>query len=237
MKIELSKRPRKPIIVQGFPGFGLVGMIATEYLVHQLNAEEIGTIWSKELPPIVAIHENKLIHPLQIFYCKKRNIVIVQGLAAAHGSEWDISSAVVELAKLLKAKEIISLEGVAGKDADQAGVYFYSSSAKKQAELEKKFSRMKSGVIMGVTGTMLVSAHNNVDATCLFAETFTGLPDSKAAANLVKALDVYLSLNVDYKPLLKQADQFENKLKGLLQQSKLALKTKADKDNELSYFG
>ncbi len=237
MKIELSKKPRGPTIIQGFPGFGLVGMIATEYLVHQLGAEEIGTIWSKELPPIVAVHDNKLIQPLQIFFDKKNNLVIVQGLAAAHGSEWDISAAMVELSKMLKAKEIISLEGVAGKNAEESNVYFYTNNVKNRNSLLKKLSQMKSGVIVGVTGSLLVTANEQVNATCLFAETFSGLPDSKAASNLIKALDAYLGLKIDYKPLLKQAERFEGKLKGLLEQSKFAMKEKASRQNELNYFG
>ena len=36
MKIELSTKPKSPTIIGGFPGFGLVGMIATEYLINHL---------------------------------------------------------------------------------------------------------------------------------------------------------------------------------------------------------
>ena len=61
MKIELSKRPRKPVIIGGFPGFGLVGMIATEYLINHLDTVEIGRIWSKNLPPITGIERTLAI--------------------------------------------------------------------------------------------------------------------------------------------------------------------------------
>jgi predicted ATP-grasp superfamily ATP-dependent carboligase len=53
----------------------------------------------------------------------------------------------------------------------------------------------------------------------LFAETHSSLPDSKAAANVIEVLDKYLGLDVDSKPLLKQAEVFEAKLKTLMQQT------------------
>jgi len=41
MNFELSKKPKNPIILEGFPGFGLVGTISTEYLIEHLNAERL----------------------------------------------------------------------------------------------------------------------------------------------------------------------------------------------------
>lgn len=220
MKIELTKKPRKPVIIGGFPGFGLVGMIATEYLINHLDTKEIGYIWSKNLPPIVAIHDSELIQPLQIFYNKKHNLVIVQGLAAMHGSEWEISEAVIKLASNLKAKEIVTLEGVGAASRSGDGLFAYSTDSKKQKTLSNDFNMMKKGVIVGITGALLVNAKDKTTAVCFLAETQTGLPDSKAAAKLIRALDKYLNLKVDYEPLLKQAEVFETKLKGLLQQGK-----------------
>jgi len=237
MEIKLSKKPRKPVIITGFPGFGLVGMIATEYLINHLDVEEIGRIWSKQLPPIVAIHNLELVQPLQIFYNKKNNIVIVQGLAAAHGSEWDISEAIVELASTLKAKEIITLEGVGSATGDGDGVFAYSSDAKKQKVLDKNFTLMKKGVIVGITGALLVNTKDKQPAVCFLAETQSQLPDSKAAAKLIQALDKYLGLKVDHKPLVKQAEQFESKLKGILSQGKQALTATKQAKAAQSYFG
>jgi len=222
MKIELSSKPRKPVIIGGFPGFGLVGMIATEYLINHLDTKEIGRIWSNKLPPIVAIQNSELIQPLQIFYNKKHNVVIVQGLAAMHGSEWEISEAIVTLATELKAKEIIALEGV-GSATGGEQVFAYSTDAKKQKALSNDFTIMKKGIIVGITGALLVNTKDKFPAVCFLAETQSGLPDSKAAAKLIEALDKYLGLKVDYKPLLTQAEAFETKLKGLLQQSKQAV--------------
>jgi len=66
-------------------------------------------------------------------------------------------------------------------------------------------------------------------------ETHSQLPDSRAAAKVIETLDRYLKLDVDYKPLLQKAQEFEGKLKDIMQQSKMASTEKEKK--ELNYLG
>ena len=79
----------------------------------------------------------------------------------------------------------------------------------------------------------MLRAH--IPVTCFFAETHLEYPDSKAASNIIKLLDGYLGLNVDYKPLVEQAEVFEKKLKTILEQSSIATKTRDKK--QMSYLG
>jgi len=51
----------------------------------------------------------------------------------------------------------------------------------------------------------------------------------------VKVLDKYLDLKVDYKPLLKQAEEVEDKIKSLLKNTKNVSDLKTKKDT--SYLG
>ena len=71
--------------------------------------------------------------------------------------------------------------------------------------------------------------------SCIFAETHSNLPDSKAAAKIVEALDKYLGMDLDYKPLLEQAQKFEDKLKSILKKSQEAQDISDQK--KLSYLG
>ena len=88
---------------------------------------------------------------------------------------------------------------------------------------------------MGITSSLMVMAKENIPLTCLFAEAQTNMPDSKAAAKVIETLDKYLGLNVDYKPLLKQAEEFEGKLKQLMEKGVTAQKQQDRKT--LSYVG
>lgn len=237
MEIKLLKKPKNPTIIEGFPGFGLVGTIATEFLIDHLDVELIGKISMDESPAVVAIHDNHVVEPLGIFYNKKYNLVIIHAVTASTGIEWKLADIIQKLANDLGAKEIISLEGVgsATTKPDAERVFYFSKDAKSKKNLSKLgLNPLKEGIIMGVTGALLLNVEK-IPLSCIFAETHTDLPDSKAAARVIKTLDQYLGLKVNPEPLLEQAAKFEEKLKGLLKKGEEA-KDMADA-KKLSYVG
>lgn len=237
MQLKLNKKPKNPTIIEAFPGFGLVGTIAGEFLLEHLEMEKIGKIVSDKMPAMVAIHENKIVEPLGIFYNKKYNIVILHAISASTGLEWNIADTLIKMANDLNAKEIISLEGVgSGEGEKNANRVFYHANNEKNASKLKKLNLepLKEGIIIGVTGAILLRAEK-LPVSCIFAETQTNMPDSKAAAKLIETLDKYLDLKVDPKPLLLQAEKFEGKLKNLLQQSQKTIELSEQK--KMSYVG
>lgn len=236
MEIKLYKKPKNPIIIEGFPGFGLVGTIATEFLIDHLKTELIGKIVFDEGAPMVAIHESKVVEPLGLFYNPKYNIVILHAITASTGNEWGIADILVKLAKQLDAKEIICLEGVgSGAEVIESRAFYYSNKESNKDKFRKiGISPLKEGIIMGVTGALLLRI-DGLPMSCVFSETHSNLPDSKAAAKVIETLDKYLNLEVDPKPLLEQAKKFEEKLKGILKQGQKAQEMSEEK--KLSYVG
>ncbi|MBS3113168.1 proteasome assembly chaperone family protein [Candidatus Woesearchaeota archaeon] len=221
MKIELYEKPKNVIIIEGFPGFGLVGTISTEFLLDHLDTKLIGKIWISEMPAIAAIHQSKVVQPLSIHYNKKYNLVIVHGITATVGIEWKIADAVLDIAKQMSAKEILSLEGIGSNKMDEINpkVFYYCSMSTKGEKFRSyKVDTLNEGIIMGVTGALLIK-NDKYPFCCLFAETASNLPDSRAAAKVLEILNQYLNLKIDTKPLLKQAEKFESKLKDLMKGS------------------
>ncbi len=229
MKINLKKTPKNITIIEGFPGFGLIGTIATEYLIEHLKAELIGEFEYDEMPATAAIHKGKLVKPMAVYYDKKNNLVILHTILNVKGLEWKIANAISDLIKRTKAKEIISLEGVAStmSDAEEHQIYAYGN--KKLTVLGKPITE---SVIVGVTAALMLKQEN---ISCIFAGTNSQLPDSKAAAKVIEVLDKHIGLGVDTAPLLKQAEEFENKLKGLMKTADQVSKSADDK--ALSYLG
>ena len=76
MKLILSKKPKNVTIIEGFPGFGLIGTIATEYLMEHLETEKIGIVQMDEVPAMIAIHQNKVIEPISIHYNKPSSNIL-----------------------------------------------------------------------------------------------------------------------------------------------------------------
>jgi uncharacterized protein len=223
-------------MVDGFPGFGLVGTITTEYLINTLNAKKIGMIYTEEIQPMVAIHEGKLVSPIGIYYDEKTNLVIIHIMTNVKNMEWEMGDFLIQIAQELKAKEIISIEGVGTPvPTEETKAYHYSNFS----EGHKKFAQVKvpplqEGIILGVTATLLLQA-KETSVSCIFVETHSNLPDSKAAAKAIEVLDKYLNLKVDYKPLLEEADKFEKKIRTIMEQGEMA-KAQQEKKN-LSYVG
>ncbi len=233
--VKLTKKPLNPVIIDGFPGFGMVGTIAAEFLIDHLKAEQIGRIVFDDVPAMVAIHNGKLIEPYGIFYNQKYNLVIMHAMSAPQGSEWKFADIINDVASQLKAKEIISLEGVgSSSEEDESKLFYYTVNAEKEKAFKKMgIEQLNEGIIMGVSSALLIRASSPV--SCLFAETHSGLPDSKAAAKIIEALDAYLDLEVDFKPLLEMAAKFEQKIKRIVEQSKMASEERDKK--AMSYVG
>ncbi|MFH1063692.1 MAG: PAC2 family protein [Candidatus Woesearchaeota archaeon] len=236
MRIVLKEKPKRPIIIDGFPGFGLVGTISTEYLINELGARLIGSIHAEKIPAMAAIHDNKVVQPIGIYYDPKHNLVILHVMTNVKGIEWDIGELVIELAKQLDAKDIISIEGVGTPiPGEKANAFFYANNDAGRKKFESyKIEPLKEGIILGVTSTLLLQGEEQ-PISCIFVETHSSLPDSKAAAKAIEVLDQYLNLKIAYAPLLKQAAKFEEKIKSLMEKSAIA--TDEQKKKVLNYVG
>ncbi len=239
MEIELKEKPKKgTTIIEGFPGFGLVSTIATEFLIEHLNAKQIGRLKSEKVSPIIALHKGEVLEPFGIFYAAKENIVIVRGISPVKNVEWELTKALIDFAKDIKAKEVISIEGVGSDGKEPEPEAFYYSIAKNRT---KKFEsiglkKLDEGIIVGVTAALL---SKQPETTCVFSEAYANLPDSRAAAKIVEVLDGYLDLDIDYKPLLKKAATFEKKIKGVMQQVNQGMQMAKKKESKTpeSYLG
>lgn len=232
MEISLKKKVKNPIIIEGFPGYGLIGTLVTEFLIKHLDAKQIGKIRLYEVAPLVAIHEGKVVEPLGIFYDEKRNVVILHALSSASGLEWKIADMILKLAKELSAKEIISIEGVGSQSMiSDSNVYYHGKNTGFEKVGLKKLSE---GIIVGVTGALLLK-EDEMPITCVFAETHSTLPDSRAAAKVIEVVARYLGVKVDMRPLLSKAKEFEEKMKSLIGR---AQETQDVQDKKKpSYFG
>lgn len=233
--LKLDKEVKAYTIIAGFPGFGLVGTIAAGYIAEHLKAEKIGTAWSEDQPATIAIHENQVINPITIYYDKKNKIIIINGITSSQRIEWRIAQLINDIARRTKAKQVITIEGVGSQNiTPQTQTYYYTTSEKEKKKIEKTGSKpLREGIIMGVTSALMIQPETQL--TTIFAEAHTQMPDSKAAATIIQIIDTYIGLKIDYKPLLRQAEALEQKLKTIIQKGIQAQKQQEEKTE--NYFG
>jgi len=234
MNIQLSEKPKGCTIIEGFPGFGLVGTIVTEFLVNHTDTKEIGQITSDKIQPVVAVHEGKTVKPITIFYNKKYNLLILHSITPGGGMEWELGDTIVQMAKECEAKRILSVEGVLAQKGESEGVHYFTGDEEMEKQLQEKgLEVLDQGIVVGVTAALI--ARSDYNLVSLFAETQSQLPDARAAAEVIKVLDKVLDLEVDPEPLMKQAEEFEEKLKKLMQQGQQASQEQQRK--RLNYLG
>jgi len=235
--LVLTKKPKGATVIEGFPGFGLVGTIATGFLIDHLKCEQIGKAFFEDPPATIAIHDCKLVDPVGVFYNKQHNIVIIHAITSTAGIEWRAADLVLDICSQVGAKELITIEGV-GSPAmagEPRAFHYCTDKTNEKKMVAAKIEHLGEGIVVGVTSALLLKAPKALPISAVFSETHTNLPDSKAAAKVVQVLDKYLALKVDYKPLLKQAQEFEEKLKTMIEQTGKAHELKDKK--ALTYVG
>ena len=235
MKVELHKEINNPLIIEGFPGFGLVSTITVEYLINNLNTELVGKVSSDKLPPMIAVHDGKVVEPIGVFYNSEYNVLFVYSMLNPKGIEWEVADMILDLSRQTNARGIISLEGI-NKVTEQGDKLFaFCTNKENEANLTQKgLETLKEGIILGVTSTLLArNTDKNID--CIFVETDKDVPDSMGAAKLVEILDKFVGFNIDTEPLKDAAKMFEGKIKKILENSKQAVKSQTE--SQMNYVG
>ena len=170
--ITLTKKPKNPIVIEGFPGFGLIGTITTEFLIEHLGCEKIGHYYFEHLPATLAMHNGKIVSPVTVYYSSKFNIVLIHSITAATGVEWEAADVVLDVCKQVNAKEIISIEGVGSAEATGERVFYHTENKKRAETLEKmKIEALEEGIIVGVTSSLLLKSKDPITSSLVLIPT------------------------------------------------------------------
>ena len=91
---------KNPTIFVGFVGAGLVGTIATDHMINELNMKEVGFLRSKHLPPSTVFMQGRLRHPFRIYSNEDGSIcVIICEIIISKDGIYNIAMAILEWAE------------------------------------------------------------------------------------------------------------------------------------------
>ncbi|MEM4348711.1 MAG: PAC2 family protein [Candidatus Anstonellaceae archaeon] len=225
IKFHMLSKPKlkNPVLVEGFPGLGLVGTIAASYLIEKLKMEPLGYITSEHFPPLAAIHNRQPLYPARMYFSKKHNmIVFVSEFVIPIAAVNELAEAIYEFARKNRISKIISLGGIPIK-GEQDEVYAIASMPSLISQLEKipSVKMIKEGATTGVTGMLLAKgAVEKYPVISLLAESHEGYMDPKAAAMVLDVLRVLLGFELETKTLEDEAKAIDNKVKEALNKVK-----------------
>ncbi|MDO8427846.1 MAG: PAC2 family protein [Candidatus Diapherotrites archaeon] len=253
-EIIFSKKPklRKPILLIGLPGIGLVGKIALDYMLKHLKTEKIAEIYSDSFPPSVHT-QNGLIEMIknELFYLKgsSQDYLFLAGpvqpalnmTGTLNEPHFEFATQIVLMAKDLGVQEIYTLAGINIGDArmEKEPEVIIAATNEKLLKEWKALNIGKGGLISGVAGLVLgIAKRHGIEGACLMGETNVKLiyGDHGAAKILIDLLKKKYNFKVDMNKIKKESKNIEDAFSQLSQQG--PPKPRDDEDYEprgLSY--
>jgi uncharacterized protein len=214
--ITTDIKSENPILVEGFPGIGLVGNIASQQIIDELKMEYMGSINSRHFPPIAVLYEGLINMPVRIYESVEHNMVmVVSDIPINPMIAYDISKALLEWAKSINVKEIISLAGIATMSEDHK-VFGAATNLEMLERIKDKVELFQMGTISGISGSIMSECFvSEMPAISLLGSTMSQNPDPRAAAVVIDVLNLLYDFNIDTEGLIEQAEKIEIEMQRL----------------------
>ena len=68
---------KNPVLFNGFPGIGLVGNIACQHVIDELDMVQRGSIDSRYFPPIAVLFDGIVSMPVRIYESIEHNLSLI----------------------------------------------------------------------------------------------------------------------------------------------------------------
>ncbi|MDY6965553.1 MAG: proteasome assembly chaperone family protein [Halobacteriota archaeon] len=211
----------EPIIIEGFPGIGLIGNITSQHIVSELNAEHRGIMNSRFFPPVAILTNGEITSPVRIYECTEKNLVILlSNVVVDPIFSYDVGKAIVDWAQEINMQEMVSLAGIITMSGEQK--VFGGATNEDLLDKIKEFVELfEAGTIAGIPGTVMAECFaRKLPGIGLLGETSTPNPDPRAAAEVVNTLNSIYGWDIKVDKLLEEAEKIELELQKLAEEMK-----------------
>jgi len=203
---------KNPILVEGFPGLGMVGSIATKYLVKQLKAKKLAVLYSPFFPYHVLVDKKGGARLLrgELYFWKnetgKNDFIFLIGDSQAQTIEgqFEVANSILDFAEKKNVETILTIGGYRNEVEGTPKVVAVSTNPVllERAMKAKALSSEAGTPIVGTAGLLLgLAKFRKLDAVCLLGETRGYLPDPRTAKSVIEVLQGLLGIAVDLKGL------------------------------------
>ena len=110
--LETAAIPTNSILIIGLPDVGLVGLLAASHIITTLRLEEVGSIESDSLPPMIVLHGGVPKSPIRIF-ARNSIAVVISETTIPSSLLRPLANSLVDFGKRKKIELMLSLGGMA----------------------------------------------------------------------------------------------------------------------------
>jgi len=238
--VEKKAIPSDAIMLYGLPDVGLVGLIATSYIISELDFPEIADVDSDLLPPVIVLHDGLPHAPLRI-YGGKNLIAIISEVPVPEVALHPVMRALVEWGQSKKVKMMISMGGMPvenRQDIKEPKVFGAASSKDLLEFLQNKgLDILREGYMVGPQAlTMRFCAERNIPAIALLAQSFYNYPDPEAAAATIREVAKIADIKVDVSQLLEKGEEIRLRARDIMKRTQKELtQMKKSQEYDLPY--
>lgn len=215
---------RGAMAVVGFPGAGLSGCVASQFLINSLGMKELGHLDGPFLGPVVEMVDGEVLPCFRAFYSQvacgplrrcDQLVVVTSRMSPSREIVQDLADGLLGWMVSVGIHAVIVLETIA-RDKEAAGSELFGATNRPGKGLLSDLGvRPASGFADGFTGALLhASLSSDIPMGVLVAEASPDQPDAIAASLLVEGLSALIpSLTVDPGPLRAMAAVMEESVR------------------------
>jgi len=212
------------VVFDGFHNIGLTSTIACGCYINSLNTELVGILDSSLFSSMSVIYDSKPNFPARIYANEEKKLAFfVSELVLDPSAYRPVADIILRWSKDNNCKTIISIAGrivekedIRTTKEEETSLNVISNSSIIMKELDGiGILPLKNGTINGIPGILLNEANwKNIDVIVFVIDFISGVPDFRAAANVVQAISkIVPEAYCEIQPLIKEAENIENNLK------------------------
>ena len=236
-----------PTLIEGLPGIGNVGKIATDYIIEKIKAKKVFEITSYKFPHCVFVNDENLVElpTIEIYHKKIKNksfLFLVGDIQPLDEYAcYEFCDKILDIFQKYKGKEIITLGGIAQERIPKNPKVYCTGTNQsiiKKYKNKQKIGNLNEivGPIIGVSGLLTgLAKRRKISAISLLVETFAH-PNHfgiKSGQEILKILNNKFNLKLKITDLDEEVIEIEKEIKKA-KKTKHVLK---HEDNHTNYIG
>ncbi|MCD6146455.1 MAG: proteasome assembly chaperone family protein [Thermoplasmata archaeon] len=228
-KIDISNS----LVVIGFPTVGVVGTIASRFIIDALKLDIIGAFSSDFFYPVTVVSKGRPLPPVRIYGGNKKCgidggcdqiVIITSEFFPPMNVMRPLANKILEWCENRNCSSIVTIEGFNMANGSKEVPLFGVASTKEGREFLKKqqVELMEEGMVSGISGVLLYEGEiKKVNSMCLLAGVHSDFPDARAAAKVLEVVNKMIpEIEIDPEPLYEEAGKIEEEIEKHMQKAK-----------------
>ena len=225
--VEKESIPSNAIMLHGLPDVGLVGLIATSYMISELDLAEVAYVDTDLMPPVIVLHEGLPHIPLRIFG-NNRLLAVISEIAIPANHVYAIMRAIIDWGQSKNVKMVLSIGGLPienRQDLKEPKVFGAASNKKLISLLQEKgLEILREGYMVGPQAlTMRFCAEKEIPAIALLAQSYYNYPDPEAAAAAIQEVAKIADIKIDVTQLLQKGEEIRLRARDIMKRTQREL--------------